>query len=73
MCTSKPKAQEVPVVVPPPAPVTEADKTSQKAIKRAIRELSDAGALTLQTPAARGRMAVYRVHPDDFTKDSTCG
>lgn len=46
---------------------------AQKAIKRAIRELSDAGALTLQTPAARGRTAVYRVHPDDFTKGQTCG
>lgn len=37
---------------------------AERKIRRAIQELTQAGALSLQVPAARGRMAVYRVHPD---------
>lgn len=46
---------------------TELD-TARRAIKRAIHELKEAGALTLQCPASRGRTAIYRVHPDQIQK-----
>lgn len=35
MCTSKPKAQDVPVVVPPPAPVSESSKNVAASVKSA--------------------------------------
>lgn len=41
-------------------------KTAQRAIKRLIQELVDAGAVTLATPATGRHRAVYRVHPDIF-------
>ena len=43
-------------------------ETAQRMIKRAIKELKDAGAITLQCPASRGRTAVYVVHPDQIEK-----
>jgi hypothetical protein len=42
--------------------------TAQRKIKRAIQELKEAGAVTLQCPASRGRHAIYRVHPDRIEK-----
>ena len=39
-------------------------RTAERKIRRAIQELKDAGAVTLQSSASRGRMAIYRVHPD---------
>ena len=57
-----------------PEALSEAElRTAQRKIKRAIQELKDAGAVTLASSASRGRTAVYRVHPDEFTKDETCG
>ena len=38
--------------------------SAERRIRRAIQELKDAGAVTLQSSASRGRTAIYRVHPD---------
>lgn len=57
-----------------PEALSEAElRTAQRKIKRAVQELKDAGAVTLASSASRGRTAVYRVHPDEFTKGETCG
>ena len=52
-----------------PETLSEAElRTAQRKVKRAIQELKDAGAVTLESPASRGRHAVYRVHPDPIEK-----
>lgn len=52
-----------------PTTISDAELVAaEKMIKRAIRELKDAGAVTLESPASRGRHAVYRVHPDPIEK-----
>ena len=46
-----------------------AHDTAARKIKRAIQELKDAGALTLMSPASRGRHAVYRLHLTPWSDD----
>ena len=48
---------------------TELDNADRR-IKRYVRELKDAGAVTLVTAASRGRHAVYSVHPDRYPEGS---
>lgn len=48
-------------------------EVAERMMRRAFQELTRAGAITLEIPAARGRMAVYRVHPDQFKEGSACG
>lgn len=47
--------------------------SAERRIRRAIQELKDAGAVSLQSPASRGRTAIYRVHPDKIQEGQTCG
>lgn len=48
---------------------TELDNADRR-IKRYVRELKDAGAVTLVSAASRGRHAVYSVHPDRYPEGS---
>ena len=57
-----------------PETLSEAElRTAQRKVKRAIQELKDAGAVSLQSPSSRGRTAIYRVHPDKIQEGQTCG
>lgn len=44
------------------APGDEFDATTRQAVKRAVRQLREAGFLEPTSPAMRGSNAVYRVH-----------
>lgn len=41
-------------------------EAAEKVVKRAIRELKEAGAITLVSSASYGKVAEYRIHPDRF-------
>lgn len=41
-------------------------EAAEKAIQRAMRELREAGAVSVVSAAARGRNAVYQLHPDRY-------
>ncbi len=40
--------------------------TAERAVKRAIKELKDAGAITLLSHPVKGQRAVYQVHPGHY-------
>ena len=40
--------------------------TAERAVKRAVKELKDAGAITLVSHPVKGQRAVYQVHPNHY-------